>query len=88
MVETIFTILAAFLVPLLQIIFEKIAKRKLDDKEFIEYITAHQKKRSQAGHASMSWEDAIKKAQEEMKEEEKIKEVEKQENKSEDEKKV
>lgn len=63
------------LVPLIKWIFEKIAKKKLNDKEFVAYISAHQKKRAMAGKASISWEEALKKAQDEMKaDEEKPKE--------------
>ena len=61
--------IAAFIIPLAKMIFEKIAKKKLNDKEFLEYISAHQKKRSRAGDAAMEWEDALAQAQAEMEQE-------------------
>lgn len=63
-------IIAKVGVPIIQWIFGKIAKKKLNDKEFLEYISAHQKKRGRAGDAAMDWEEALIKAQEEMAKEE------------------
>jgi hypothetical protein len=45
------------------------AKKKLSDKEFVQYITAHQKMRGRAGDASMEWEKALDEAKKEMAEE-------------------
>ena len=59
-------IIAAIGVPILKWLFEKIAKKKLDDKEFTEYIRAHQKKRARAGQAALDWEAALKEAQDEL----------------------
>jgi hypothetical protein len=56
-------------VPLIKFIFERIAKKKLSDKEFVDYIVAHEKKRGRAGQAALDWEEALKQAQEEMKRE-------------------
>ena len=66
MATGIITLLAGVLVPLLKWIFELIAKKKLSDKEFVEYVTAYQKKKALAGKAAMSWEEALKKAEDEM----------------------
>jgi len=60
------------LVAMLKWIFGAIAKKKLSDKEFIEYISAHQKRRGQAGQVALDWEEALKQAQKEMAEEEKV----------------
>ncbi len=56
-------VILAIGVPLLKWAFEKVAKKKLDDKEFVDYIKAHQKKRARAGDAAMDWEDALREAQ-------------------------
>lgn len=60
------TIISSILIPLLKWIFSRIAKKKLNDKEFVEYVLAHQKKKVRAGHAAMDWEKALKAAQMEM----------------------
>lgn len=60
------TTLATILVPIVKFIFEKIAKKKLDDHQFMTYISAHQKRRALAGDTALSWEDALKKAQDEI----------------------
>ena len=57
---------ASILLPLIKFIFEKIAKKKLDDKQFMEYISAHQKRRAKAGDTALSWEQALAEAQKEM----------------------
>lgn len=57
---------ATILVPLLKWIFERIAKKKLDDKQFMDYISAHQKRRSKAGETAQNWEDELRKAQAEL----------------------
>jgi len=44
-------------------IFERIAKRKLDDKEFLEHIEAHQKRRQNAGKTAIDFEDAMSEAE-------------------------
>lgn len=59
------------LVPIVKWIFEKIAKKKLNDKEFVEYIRAHQKKRGRAGDVAMEWEDALAEARKELEDERK-----------------
>ena len=59
-------VIAAVGLPIIKWLFEKIAKKKLNDKEFLEYISAHQKKRGRAGDAAMDWEKALKEAQDEM----------------------
>lgn len=65
--ETIATLTAY----LLKFIFEKIAKKKLNDKEFTEYILAHQKRRASAGQSALDWNAALEKAQKELEEEKK-----------------
>lgn len=59
-------LIAGIAVPLIKWIFGKIANKKLSDKEFITYVTAHQKKISHAGDTAMDWEEALAKAQEEL----------------------
>lgn len=61
--------LGTFVGGLLKFIFERMAKKKLSDKEFVQYITAHQKMRGRAGDASMEWEKALDEAKKEMAEE-------------------
>lgn len=58
--------LATILMPIIKFIFERIAKQKLNDKQFIEYVTAHQKLRANAGQTALDWEEALKQAQAEM----------------------
>jgi len=60
------TIVSSILIPLLKWIFSKIAKKKLNDREFVEYVLAHQKKKVRAGQAAMDWEEALKAAQMDM----------------------
>jgi flagellum-specific peptidoglycan hydrolase FlgJ len=60
------TTLAAILVPIIKYIFEKIAKKQLDDKQFAEYISAYQKRRSKAGDTAMNWETALEEARKEL----------------------
>lgn len=60
-------VIAAFAVPVLKLVFQGIAKKKLTDKEFTEYILAHQKKRATAGDSALNWQDALEKAKSEMK---------------------
>lgn len=60
------TVIGTALVPFLKWIFEKMAKKKLNDKEFVEYVVAHQKKRARAGQAAVDWETALKQAQDEL----------------------
>lgn len=59
-------LLAGIIVPLLKWIFGKIANKKLNDKEFIEYVTAHQKKISHAGDTAIAWEEALAQARAEL----------------------
>lgn len=60
------SLIATILIPIIKWIFERKAKKKLSDKEFVAYISAHQKMRGRAGHAATEWEKALKEAQEEM----------------------
>lgn len=64
-------VIAAIGVPLIKWIFERIAKKKLNEKEFIEYVRAHQKLRGRAGQTAVDWEDALAKARKELAEEQK-----------------
>lgn len=65
------TFLGTVFVPLTKFIFQKIAKKKLNDKEFTEYILAHQKKKNRAGQTALDWEEALAEAQKELAESEK-----------------
>jgi len=60
-------VIGAIMVPILKAIFSKIADKELSDKEFVEYVLAHQKKRARAGQSALDWEAALKKAKAEMK---------------------
>ena len=51
---------------ILRFIFERMAKKKLSDREFIEYVSAHQKMRGRAGDASLEWDQALEEARKEM----------------------
>jgi len=63
------TVIGTIAVPLIKFIFERIAKKKLNDKEFTEYILAHQKKKNRAGQTALDWEQALAEAKKELKEE-------------------
>ena len=51
--------LATLILGLLKWIVEKKAKQKLNDKQFIEFIEAHQARRLDAGKTATSFEDAL-----------------------------
>ena len=51
--------LATLILGLLKWIFEKKAKQKLNDKQFVEFIEAHQAKRVDAGKTASNFEDAL-----------------------------
>lgn len=53
-----------------KLIFSARDKKKLSDKEFVEYVLAHQKKKSLAGKSALSWEQALADAKAELKAEE------------------
>jgi len=57
------------LVPFMKWVFSMIAKKELSDREFVEYISAHQKRRGRAGDSALEWEDALAQARKEMAEE-------------------
>ena len=57
----------SILLVLVKWIFEKMADKKLNNKEFLQYVSAYQKKNQNNGQTSLDWEEALKKAQEEMK---------------------
>ena len=59
-------VIGTALVPLLKWIFSAIAKRKLNDKEFLEHIEAHQAKRVGAGKTATDFEDAMAEAEAEL----------------------
>lgn len=67
-------LIAAIGVPLIKWIFERIAKKKLNEKEFIEYVRAHQKLRGRAGQTAVDWEEALAQARKELAEEQKAEE--------------
>lgn len=60
------TLLAAIGVPLLKWIFSRISAKKLNDKEFVDYIIEHQKKRARAGTAAQEAETNLQDAIAEM----------------------
>lgn len=60
------TVIGTVIVPLLKFIFERIAKKKLNDAEFLEHIEAHQKRRQGAGQASIDFEDSLDELEDEM----------------------
>ena len=53
-------------IAIIKWIFDKMAKKKLSDKEFLEYISAYQSKRGRAGQTALDWEEALAQAQKEM----------------------
>lgn len=61
------TLIASMGVPLLKWIFSMIAKKKLSDKEFVDYIVASQKKKKRAGQASMDFDGSMSDAMKEAK---------------------
>ena len=61
------TLLSTIGVPLLKWIFELIAKKKLTDKEFVDAVTSFQAKKARVGQASIDSDNAIAKAQAELK---------------------
>ena len=52
-------VIGAVLIPLLKWILSMANKKKLSDKEFVDYILASQKKKARAGEASIEFEDAM-----------------------------
>lgn len=60
----------ATLIPIILAIakwlIERKAAKKLTEREFVEFITAHRKRRGYAGQSAMSWETALAQAQKEM----------------------
>lgn len=66
----ILEIAGALLIPLIKIIFESIAKKKLSDKEFVAYVLAHQSKRARAGKSALDANAALDEALRELEEEE------------------
>lgn len=67
-------LVATIAVPIIKWIFERIAKKKLNEKEFIEYVRAHQKLRGRAGQTAVDWEEALAQARKELAEEQKAEE--------------
>ena len=61
-----YEIMGGALIALIKWMFDKKAKKDLSDQEFLEYISAHQKRRSNAGQAALDWEAALEQAKEEM----------------------
>ena len=62
------TIVLQVLIPIVKYFIEKKAAKRLSDKEFVDFILAHQKRRSKAGQSSVDFEKALKEAENEMKE--------------------
>ena len=63
---TTITTAVTFLLTVLKWFFDKKAKKKLSDKEFVDYILDHQKKRGRAGQSALDAEDALSEALAEM----------------------
>jgi len=51
--------LGTLLLGVLKFVVEKIAKKRLNDRQFVEFIEAHQRRRLGAGKASTDFEDAL-----------------------------
>jgi hypothetical protein len=60
---TILKASASFLVPLLKWVFGMMAKKKLNDIEFLDHIEQHQKRRQGAGKTAIDFDVAMKEAQ-------------------------
>jgi hypothetical protein len=52
-------LIGTVLVGIIKWVFEKQAKRKLNDAEFLKHIEAHQKRRANAGKTAMDFEDSL-----------------------------
>jgi len=65
--------LGTFLLGILKWVVEKAAKKKMNDKQFIEFIEAHQKRRIGAGKTANDFDDALAETLAKMDEEEKNK---------------
>lgn len=61
---SILSLIATVLFPILKWIMEKKAKRKLNDKEFVDYIERHQEMRGRAGQAAIDWRKSVTKMRE------------------------
>jgi hypothetical protein len=57
---------ASLILGIGKLIFERIAKKKLNDKEFMEHIRAHQIRRKNVGKTALDFEDALAQAQKEL----------------------
>jgi len=51
--------LGTLLLGILKFVVEKSAKKKLNDKQFVEFIEAHQQRRLGAGRAANDFDDAL-----------------------------
>lgn len=58
------TALASLLLGIMKWVFEKQAKKKLNDAEFLEHIEFHQKKRQNAGKTAIDFDIAMAEAEE------------------------
>ena len=59
-------LIGTVVVGLTKWIFERIAKKKLSDKEFMEHIRAHQIRRKNVGKTALDFEEALAQAQKEL----------------------
>lgn len=64
------TIILQVLIPIVKYFIEKRSAKKLSDKEFVDFILAHQKRRSKAGQSSVDFEKALEEARKEMSDDE------------------
>jgi len=67
------TVIGTVLSFLLKFVFNKIAKRKLSDEEFLKHIEAHQAKRRGAGKTALDFDEAMEKTRKEIAENKKKK---------------
>lgn len=68
-----FGMLGTLLLGILKWVVEKKMKKKLNDKQFIEFIEAHQQRRLGAGKSANDFEDALAETLAKIEAEEKVK---------------
>ena len=61
-----FASILPILISIVKWIIQRDQAGKLSDKQFIEFILAHDKQRSRAGKSAVEFDQALKEAQEEM----------------------
>lgn len=54
-------------IPILKALIGAYTKKKMSDEEFVQFILAHQRHKSNAGEAALTFEEQLEKARQEMK---------------------